>query len=68
MKRRLILFLFFLFLVSRSFFQDFLITPPKLEFDGNQLLISYDVINNKQADQFYVWVEMVKKNGEPIPN
>ncbi|MCX6328961.1 MAG: hypothetical protein NTZ85_05520 [Bacteroidia bacterium] len=65
-KQRLFLSLFFLFLVGKSSSQDFLITPPKLEFNGNQLLISYDVINKNQADLFYIWVEMEKKNGEPI--
>jgi len=63
-KHILILFLFFL--PFKSFTQSFQITPPKLEFDGYQLKISYDFINNSQADQFYVWVEMEKKNGEMI--
>ena len=60
------LIFFLLFLTFTSFSQGFQITPPKLVFDGRQLLISYDVVNNNQADQFYVWVEMEKKNGEPI--
>ena len=65
-KHRIIFFLFFLFLVEKCFSQGFLITPPRLEFDGNKLLISYGVVNSNQSDQFYVWVEMEKKNGEPI--
>jgi hypothetical protein len=60
------LFILFLLLPFKSFSQGFLITPPKLEFDGKQLLIFYDVVSKSQADQFYVWVEMEKKNGEPI--
>jgi hypothetical protein len=65
-KQKLFLLLPFLLLSFKSSSQGFLITPPKLEFDGKQLLISYDVINKNQGDQFYVWVEMEKKNGEPI--
>lgn len=65
-KQKLFLILSFLLLPFISSSQGFLITPPKLEFDGKQLLISYDVINKNQTDQFYVWVEMEKKNGEPI--
>jgi hypothetical protein len=65
-KQKLFLSLFFLFLVSKSSSQDFSITPTKLEFDGNQLLIYYDIIDKNQADQFYIWVEIEKKNGEPI--
>jgi hypothetical protein len=65
-KQRLFLFLLFLQLVSKSTSQDFKISIQKPEFDGRQLLISYDIVNNNQADQFYVWVEMEKKNGEPI--
>jgi len=60
------LVLLYLFLPFISFSQGFLITPPKLEFDGRQLHISYDIINKSQTDQFYVWVEMEKKNGEPV--
>jgi hypothetical protein len=66
-KQRLFLSLFFLFLAGKSSAQDFLITPAKLEFDGNKLLISYDIITKNQSDQFYIWVEIEKKNGEPIP-
>lgn len=65
-KQKLILVLALLFCSYATFSQGFLITPPKLEFDGNQLLISYDFVNKNQADQFYVWVEMEKKNGEKI--
>jgi hypothetical protein len=66
-KQKLFLILAVLLLFSfKSFAQGFLITPPALEFDGTQLLISYDVINKNQSDQFYVWVEMEKKNGEVI--
>jgi hypothetical protein len=66
-KQKLFLILPFLLLPYKSHSQGFLITPPKLEFNGKQLLISYDFINKNQADQFYVWVEMEKKNGESIP-
>jgi hypothetical protein len=66
-KQKLFLILPFLLLTFKSYTQGFLITPPKLEFDGKQLLIFYDFINKNQADQFYVWVEMEKKNGESIP-
>jgi hypothetical protein len=67
MKKHLyILFLFFLIPAGKSFSQSFQITPPKLEFKNKQLLISYDFLNKKQSDQFYVWVEVEKKNGESI--
>jgi hypothetical protein len=61
-----ILILFFLFLAGKSYSQSFQISPPKLEFKDKQLLITYDFLNKKQSDQFYVWVEMEKKNGESI--
>jgi hypothetical protein len=65
-KQEIILILALLLYSLTTFSQGFLITPPKLDFDGNQLLISYDVINKNASDQFYVWVEMEKKSGEPI--
>jgi hypothetical protein len=54
------------FLFGKSSSQAFQITSTKLEFDGNQLMIVYDIVDKNQADQFYVWVEMEKKNGESI--
>jgi hypothetical protein len=64
--QKLILIFSCLFLPFASFSQGFQITPPKLVFDGRQLSISYDFIDSRQSDQFYVWVEMEKKNGEPV--
>jgi hypothetical protein len=65
-KQRHFLFLIFLFIVDNSFSQGVLITPTKLEFDGKNLLISYDILDSNQSDQFYVWIIIEKKNGEPI--
>jgi hypothetical protein len=64
--QKLILILSCFFLPLASFSQGFQITPPKLVFDGHQLSISYDFFDGRQSDMFYVWVEMEKKNGEPI--
>lgn len=65
-KQRLIFLLFLLFLAGKSSSQSFLISPLKLEFSGRELVISYDFINKNSSDQFYVWLEITKKNGEPI--
>jgi hypothetical protein len=64
--RKLYLIISLLFLSLFSFSQGFLISSMKLNFDGEHLHISYDVINKNQSDQFYVWVEIEKKNGETI--
>jgi hypothetical protein len=64
--KKLFLILLFLSSIVISFSQGFLITPLKLEFDGKQLQITYDFVNKSDADEFYVWVEMEKKNGEPL--
>jgi len=53
-------------LFNKSLSQGFQISSPKLEFDGNQLVISYNIVDKNQADQFYVWVEVEKKNGEAV--
>ena len=65
-KQRLILLMFFLILASKSFSQSVMLTQPRLEPDGNQLLIFFDIITKKLADQFYIWVEIKKSNGEII--
>jgi hypothetical protein len=65
-KRHLFLLLTILVSVLNSFSQDFQIPPPRLEFDGKKLLITYDMIKAKRSDQFYVWIEIQKKNGEPL--
>ncbi|HUX97629.1 MAG TPA: hypothetical protein VMV47_17985 [Bacteroidales bacterium] len=67
MKKQQLLLILILFLsVLNSYSQDFQIASPRLEFDGNKLLISYDMLNAKKSDQFYVWVEIEKKNGEAL--
>lgn len=65
-KQRLFLFLFSLILVSKSFSQGVILTQPRLESNGNQLIIGYDIITKNNADQFYIWVEIKKSNGEII--
>ncbi|MGE5406736.1 MAG: hypothetical protein ACM3NR_03400 [Methanosarcina sp.] len=56
----------FLFLFFDSYSQGFLITSPNMQFDGSQLKIAYDIVDKTTTDQFFVWVEMQKKNGERI--
>jgi hypothetical protein len=65
-RQKLFLIISIIFSPSLAFCQGFQITPPKVEFDGKQLVISYDVINKNEGDQFYVWVEIEKKNGEKV--
>jgi hypothetical protein len=50
----------------KSFCQDFYLTQPILVFDGKKLMISYDIVSSKEAEQFYVWVEIQKKNQESL--
>jgi len=42
------------------------IGTPKLDFDGKELKISYDILNADQSDQFYVWVLIQNKKGETL--
>ena len=65
-KQRQFVFLLFFFLAGKSFSQGFEITQPRLEFDGKQLLIFYDIITKHTTDQFYIWVEIKKNNGDTI--
>lgn len=58
--------IFFLILPIVTYSQGFLISTPKVEFDGKQVLILYDLITKNQTDEFYVWVVIEKKNGEPL--
>jgi membrane protein YqaA with SNARE-associated domain len=65
-KTGLFLILPSLFFSLVSYSQGVQITPPKLEFDGSQLQISYGFIGAKPSDQFYVWLEAQRINGEII--
>jgi hypothetical protein len=65
-KQELFILFSFLFFPCNSYSQVIQITPPKLEFDGRQLLISYDFIGSGSSDQFYVWLEAERENGEII--
>ena len=62
-KQRLFFFLIFLFLVMKSFSQGFLLTPPRLIFDGIQLQIFFDIITKNPGEVFYTWVEIKKSDG-----
>jgi len=53
-------------LTSRANSQDFTITTQRMEFNGKQLQITYDLIGKSKGDQYYVWVEVEKRNGESI--
>ena len=64
MKQRLYISLFLIFLYCKSLSQGYIISQPRLEADGNQLLIFYDIITKHSSDQFYVWIEIRKSNGE----
>jgi hypothetical protein len=65
-RQKLFLIIGILLSPSLTYSQGFQITPPKLDFDGRQLSVSYDFVNYRPSDLFYVWVEMEKKNGEQI--
>jgi hypothetical protein len=49
-----------------SFSQSFMVTDPKLEFDGYKLSITYDLVTKENSDIFYVWVEIKNQAGNPI--
>ena len=65
-RQRLLLNLFLLIVCLNVFSQDFVITDPRLEFDGNQLSISYDLIHRNTSDIFYIWVDMKNQAGVPV--
>jgi len=67
---RPVVFLFIVFILfsSRSSSQGVLISQPRLEVDGNNLIIYYDLITKSSSEQFYVWVEIAKEDGEKFQN
>jgi hypothetical protein len=65
-KQRSFLFLFFMVLAVESFSQGVLITKPRLERDGNNLVIFYDIVAGNSTDQFYVWIEIKNSDGNTI--
>lgn len=65
-KRRFVFYLVFVFLALKSSCQGFLINQPRLQIKGDQILIFYDIIAEKESDQFYIWVEIEKSNGDEI--
>jgi hypothetical protein len=65
-KHKLLLILLFFLFGYKSFSQNFLITEPRLEFDGYKLSISYDLISKGPSDFFSVWVEILNQAGKPV--
>lgn len=67
MKRQILLLTLILFSFCKfSFSQSFMVTDPKLEFDGYKLSITYDLVTKQNSDIFYVWVEIKNQAGNPI--
>jgi hypothetical protein len=60
------LFLFLTIFADCIYCQDFTITPPRIEFNGKQLQITYDLIGKSKGNPYYVWIEAEKRNGESI--
>ena len=46
--------------------QEAQIGTPELNFDGNILSITYDITNASPTDKFYVWLVIMKKDGETL--
>lgn len=46
--------------------QDFQITTPRLGFDGNTLVISYDIIHDGSSGTFKIMVEILDQSGNPL--
>lgn len=67
MKKRIYFLIIFLFFFSfKSISQNFLITQPKLQFDGHKLSITYDLVTKSKSDLFSIWVEIRDQDGDPI--
>ncbi len=63
---KFLLILFFLPSGIKVSSQSFLITQPKLEFDGYKLTITYDLVSKSKSNVYYVWVELRDQDGDPI--
>lgn len=64
--QKILAVVFFTLLFTASFSQSFLISTPRLEFNGNTLKVSYDIISGKRSDIFSVRVEICDNSGKPI--
>ncbi len=65
-KHKLFLIIIFLLFCLKLSSQNFLITEPKLQFDGHKLSITYDLITKGKSDLFSIWVEIRDQDGDPI--
>jgi hypothetical protein len=66
MKKPGMILLLLLIISSYSFSQNYLITEPKLEFDGYKLTITYDLVAKGKSDFYYIWVELRDQDGDPV--
>ena len=65
-KQSLLAFALFLSVCPTLRGQGFIMTPPRLTFDGNQLQIYYDIITRSPRDQFYTWLEIKRSDGQSV--
>lgn len=66
MKKPFLLYLVILIHSTAIFSQGFILTEPKLEFDGYKLTISYDLVSKNHSDIFSIWVEIQNQAGKPV--
>ena len=63
-SQKLYISLFIILYYCKYISQRYITSQPGLQADGEQLLISYDVITKHSSDQFYRWIEIRKSNGD----
>lgn len=65
-KQLLFIIPLFIILAGKSNAQNYIITQPKLEIEGDRVLIFYDIVAKNESDKFYIWIDVKKSDGEKI--
>jgi hypothetical protein len=65
-KVKLFLTLILLLATVDSLAQNFTISAPKAEFDGQKLTITYDLISSSRTGIYFLWIEIKRQNGNMI--
>ena len=62
------LFIAFILMAAKSSCQGVLLSQPRLEIAGKNLLIYNDLVTKNSSDQFYIWVALIPKVFQPLQN
>lgn len=66
MKKQILFHILIIFSFGSTLAQNVFITKPRLSFNGDNLIISYDIIADVSNEKYFIWVKLIDNHGKEI--